>query len=137
MIEFNTLDEFQPRRAATREVADLDADNILRTARLAARAAEMDKTTAFDEVSTSDPGSGAEDLSSQFRKKLDEAVTHIVNELNELVMEVERIKARIIEDGATVKEVVAGHFQLGAEALRERDRVSKRLQEIVANGSAK
>jgi hypothetical protein len=73
---------------------------------------------------------GAIKMSDQVIKSIENAAVHIVNELDQLIAGIERMKAKIIEDSGHVKDAVAAHFHLGAEALAFRDKVHKRLDEL-------
>jgi hypothetical protein len=77
------------------------------------------------------PDCGALKLSDQLNAKIDEATVHIVGELDQLKEEIERIKSKLIKDTGLVKEAVATHFMLGAEAMAFRAKVVSRLQELV------
>jgi hypothetical protein len=82
------------------------------------------------------PDCGALQFSNTVAKAIDEAMVHIVNDLDDLIGEIEQIKQTVITDGAAVKAAVAGHFELGAEALAFRDVVRRRLMRLPekANG---
>jgi hypothetical protein len=73
------------------------------------------------------PDCGALKLSDQLAKKVDEAVIYTVNELDQLMAEIEKMKIKIIAEADVVKEALANHFKLSAEALAFRENVSKRL----------
>jgi hypothetical protein len=77
------------------------------------------------------PDNGAAKLRDQLGAKIDEATVHIVNELDMLKEEIEQIKTKLITDASLVKEALATHFMLGAEALAFRSKVAMRLKELV------
>lgn len=85
---------------------------------------------APEKLAEAKPDCGAMQLSEQLSKKIDEATTHIINELHQLKEEIEKIEAKVIEDAGLVKTAVGNHFALGAEALAWRTKVSKRLADL-------
>jgi hypothetical protein len=91
----------------------------------------VDEVVAREKLADTKPDCGAMKLSEQLSAKIDEATVHIVNELDQLKDQIEQIKARLIQDAAAVKDAVATHFMLGAEALAFRNKVATRLQELV------
>jgi hypothetical protein len=87
--------------------------------------------TSIVKLAETKPDCGAMKLSDQLSAKIDEATIHIVGELDQLKEQIEQIKSKLIADAGLVKEAVATHFMLGAEALAFRSKVASRLQELV------
>lgn len=63
---------------------------------------------------------------------IDSATGHIVDELDQLIKEVDTMKARVIANGAAAKASMAEHFNLGSEATTMARDIRDRLANIEA-----
>lgn len=78
-----------------------------------------------------DPGASAEDLSKRMQEAIDKSNVFIISQLDRFIEELEEIKRMMVDHGAFAKATLSGHFNLGAEGLRECDRLSKKMQDLV------
>jgi hypothetical protein len=82
------------------------------------------------------PDCGALKLADALSVQMTNATEYIVSELDQLIEQIEAIKARVIEDSGLVREAIDGHFKLASEALAFRAKVSQRLGELVERQGA-
>jgi hypothetical protein len=82
------------------------------------------------EINPARVANGAEKLAEALSLKLSEAAEHIINELDQLIAEIEKIKEMVLADSGTVRGALDNHFKLASEALSLREKVSRRLDEL-------